>query len=141
MKKENKYILYLDTSDKEAVMVVYSLSSLRGGKDDVAISKVAEKKWLGYRELSATLTHEYSDILKNVGISQKELAGICVFAGPGSFTGLRIGISFANALAFGLGIPIYATKEKDRLDLTNPSEIVVPEYGAEPNITKPKEVK
>lgn len=131
-------ILYLDTSDKEAILAIYEQPSLREGEADVAILLVKEIKWLAHRELSATLSKQYSDILKNVGISQDELTGICVFQGPGSFTGLRIGISFANALAYGLEIPIYATKEKNKLDLLKSVEVVIPEYGAEPTITKPK---
>lgn len=131
-------ILYLDTSDEIAVI------SLHRGDD-----AIASTRWHAGQELSKTLSQKYSHILppspkgygrtgKNVGISSKDIAGICIFVGPGSFTGLRIGVSFANALAFGLGIPIYEAKEKRLIDFSNPQEVATPFYGAEPKITKPK---
>lgn len=126
--RKNKYILYIDTSDPEAVIKIY-----RG------LEMVAEKRWQAGRELSKTLSQKYSHILKNLRIDQKDIGGICVFVGPGSFTGLRIGISFVNGLAFGLGIPIYETKTCGKIDLTTPKQIAVPHYGTPPKITKPKE--
>lgn len=127
MSEKNNYILYLDTSEPEAVIAIYD-----GDKP------LLEEKWQAHRELSATLSGKYEEVLKKTKLKQEELGGIIVFQGPGSFTGLRIGISFANALAYGLSVPIYGTKEKGKSELTNPGEIVVPEYGAPPKITKAK---
>lgn len=129
-------ILYLDTSKPEAVLSLYSWQGETLPEE--GLSLVRREAWLAHRELSATLTQKYSYILKNVGMSSRDLLGVCVFVGPGSFTGLRIGISFANALAFGLGVPIYETKKKGEINLKNPKGIAVPFYGAPPRITKPK---
>ena len=50
------------------------------------------------------LTGFISDIVAEAGITMREIGGIAVSLGPGSFTGLRIGISTAMGLAYGLGI-------------------------------------
>jgi len=45
----------------------------------------------------------------------KMLTGIEVETGPGSFTGLRVGVSVANALGFALGIPVNGKKLETEL--------------------------
>lgn len=42
------------------------------------------------------------------GLSLQQIEGIVCFKGPGSFTGLRISLSVANALAYAQAIPIVA---------------------------------
>lgn len=55
---------------------------------------------------SQTLLPMISDLLEMAEISPEELDCIAASAGPGSFTGLRIGASTAKGLAWTLGIPI-----------------------------------
>lgn len=43
--------------------------------------------------------------LSDLGLRKEELDGVSAVVGPGSFTGIRIGVSFINAFAFALGIP------------------------------------
>jgi tRNA threonylcarbamoyladenosine biosynthesis protein TsaB len=45
-------------------------------------------------------------LLSDVGVRPDELAAVAVSCGPGSFTGVRIGVSAAQGLAVGLGIPV-----------------------------------
>lgn len=50
-----------------------------------------------------------SELLTQVGATSKQIERIVIVAGPGSFTGLRIGLSFAKGIAYGTGaalIPI-----------------------------------
>lgn len=49
------------------------------------------------------------EVLGEAGIGVGELAGVVVGAGPGSFTGVRIGGAAAKGLATSLGVPLYAT--------------------------------
>lgn len=49
-------------------------------------------------------------ILKSNHLTLKEITGIGVNRGPGSFTGLRVGIAIANALGFTLKIPVNGKK-------------------------------
>lgn len=55
---------------------------------------------------SQTLLPMIADMLEMSGIDKKELDAVAVAAGPGSFTGLRIGAATAKGLAQGLSIPI-----------------------------------
>ncbi len=76
----------------------------------VAIMK--DEKLVGELTVQAGLTHSeqlvpHIDILmKSCQVDKKDLQGIGVSIGPGSFTGLRIGLGTAKAMAYALRIPI-----------------------------------
>ena len=55
---------------------------------------------------SRTLLAMTESMLKNLDIAATDLGAIAVARGPGSFTGVRIGVSAAKGLAWGLGIPV-----------------------------------
>ncbi len=57
---------------------------------------------------ASLLTVFIDDLFKETGISATELDAVSVSMGPGSYTGLRIGVSVAKGLAYGLGIPMLA---------------------------------
>ncbi len=63
---------------------------------------------LAGRTYSATLVAAVSDLLQSAGIELRDLGGIIVVNGPGSFTGVRVGLSAAKGLAQGAEIPIVA---------------------------------
>jgi tRNA threonylcarbamoyladenosine biosynthesis protein TsaB len=101
--------------------------------------------WTAHRELSITIHTKISDLLKHSDKTLGDLEGIVIFKGPGSFTGLRIGFSVANALADSLDIPIVATSgtgwlERGQAELEggHNDRIALPEYGAPVHITEPK---
>jgi len=98
--------------------------------------------------LSLDRLHTSDDILKKInqlinkpGVRLSDIKGIFVVKGPGSFTGLRVGISVANQFAHQLGIPIvgiycdelysYKTKEKDYFYLLsmNTDQVYMVGYG------------
>lgn len=73
------------------------------------------------------------------------ISGIGVMKGPGSFTGLRIGLTVANTLADSLNIPIAGAMGEDwremalkKLRAGENEKIVMPEYGAAAHITAPR---
>jgi tRNA threonylcarbamoyladenosine biosynthesis protein TsaB len=104
-----------------------------------------EDIWESDRLLSSQLLEHLSGLLGRQRLTWDALSGLVVFRGPGSFTGLRIGVTVANAIAYAQDIPIVGATGDDwvqaglkRLAAGQTDTQVVPHYGAPPNITKPK---
>ncbi len=127
-------ILALRTDKPEAELYLYD-------EDRLADSF----KWQAHRKLSDTLLTQIERLLQKNQLTLQSLSGIVVYSGPGSFTGLRIGITTANALAYSLNIPCtgasgdqWLSVAKALLNEQSLPSIVMPHYGAEANITKPR---
>lgn len=95
----NKKILIIDTADREKIKVGLKLN----GKTSFISSNAKILK------SQATLVL-IERILKIKGIKFKELDEIKVNPGPGSFTGIRVGISIGNVFSYILKIPINGKK-------------------------------
>lgn len=109
------------------------------------VKLLEEVKWEAHRTLASTLNKKIYEILNKSSISLQQLQGIVIYRGPGSFTGLRIGFSVANALAYALKIPIVAQKGENwmlaglaEIENGRDDTITLPEYGAPARITNPK---
>ncbi|NOQ18008.1 MAG: tRNA (adenosine(37)-N6)-threonylcarbamoyltransferase complex dimerization subunit type 1 TsaB [Dehalococcoidales bacterium] len=87
--------LAIDTSTDTA-----SLALTKDGK------VYAELTWCCGRNHSVQLLPRLANLLSQAGLSPDSLSGIIVARGPGSYNGLRVGISTAKGLAFSLRIPI-----------------------------------
>lgn len=105
----------------------------------------ATLEWQADRALARDLHEQLHDFLEQNDSGWGELEGIVVFEGPGSFTGLRIGATVANALAYTLEIPVAGTSGDDwqrrglnRLQDGHNDQVVRPKYGAEARITRPR---
>ncbi len=67
---------------------------------------------IAVKELNQGYTHAENlavfvlDVLRQANIDLKELDAVAISKGPGSYTGLRIGVSFAKGLCYGLGKPL-----------------------------------
>ena len=61
-------------------------------------------------------------IIKSASLSFEDLDAICISAGPGSFTGLRVGMSYAKGIAMALDIPIVPVSTFDSLAFNDSSE-------------------
>lgn len=106
---------------------------------------VKSNEWEAGRQLSVQLPAAIDEILAQSESSYSDLSGLIMYEGPGSFTGLRIGITIANTIAHEQKIPIVGTTGdawiKDgihKLESAKTGTIVMPVYGGEANITKPR---
>ena len=82
------------------------------GRDGECIALIERNEGYSHAE---HLAAQVSDILKSNGIEGSQLEAVCVGKGPGSFTGLRIGVSFAKGLSYGLDIPLLSIGTLDVL--------------------------
>jgi tRNA threonylcarbamoyl adenosine modification protein YeaZ len=89
-------LLAIDTSGTRALVAL-------GSADAVLID---ERRWqAGYRHGEELLT-QTDELLTANGVALADLSGIVIGTGPGAFTGMRVGLATAKALAYGLHIPI-----------------------------------
>ena len=102
-------------------------------------------EWEAHRELAKGLLAYLQSQLTAQGKTLKDITGLVAYRGPGSFTGLRIGISVLNSLAYAAQVPIVGETGDDwrakgiaRLARGENDEIVLPEYGGEANIITPR---
>ena len=76
---------------------------------------------VAYRESSAPKAHAsltavfIREMLSGRGLAVGDCDAVCVSMGPGSYTGLRVGVSTAKGLCFGAGIPLLAVGTLDTL--------------------------
>ncbi|MBU1032109.1 tRNA (adenosine(37)-N6)-threonylcarbamoyltransferase complex dimerization subunit type 1 TsaB [Patescibacteria group bacterium] len=92
-------ILQIDTKDQKKIKVGLSVK----GK---AVRQLSEENEYGSQVLLPLITK----LQQATGNRLQDLRGIEVETGPGSFTGLRVGVSVANALGFALNIPVNGKK-------------------------------
>ncbi len=99
-------------------------------------------EWQADRGLAKGLLRFIGEKLQSENISWPDISAIGVFEGPGSFTGLRIGLTVMNTIADANNIPIVGAKgdnwqDEALLEIKNckNDKIVLPHYGSEAHIT------
>jgi tRNA threonylcarbamoyladenosine biosynthesis protein TsaB len=127
-------ILTLRTDNPDAEIGLYE-----------AEKQLSYHKWHADRSLAKDLLKVIQGQLQAQKADWQDISGIVVFQGPGSFTGLRIGLTVANTLAYAQDLPIVASEGDDwlkngldRLKNGQNDKLALPHYGAEAHITVPK---
>lgn len=88
-------LLAVDTSTKTASVALFDGINVR-----------AEMTWEAPRRHTVELTPQVVRMIDRLGTDASALTGLAVALGPGSFTGLRIGLALVKGLALSRGIPL-----------------------------------
>lgn len=97
-------LLALDTATRQASVALYDERGVR-----------AETAWFSTDNQTVELMPRVTEMLAQQGVDPSGLRGVAVAIGPGSFTGLRIGLSVAKGLAVGRGLPVLGVPTLDAL--------------------------
>jgi tRNA threonylcarbamoyladenosine biosynthesis protein TsaB len=91
---------------------------------------VRDGKVLGERVSRAVaVLADADELLRESGVERSELTGIVVGTGPGSFTGLRLGLATARGLALALGLPVAGVSTLHALAAGAPGALPVVDGG------------
>lgn len=116
------YILNIETATKNC-----SVSLAKDGQT-VLCKEIAEQGYSHAEKLHVFI----EDILKDAGITVRDLKAIAISKGPGSYTGLRIGVSAAKGLCYALQIPLISVDTLQVLaqKVTHKDGLIVPMIDA-----------
>jgi len=103
------YVLAIDTSTPAVTAGVVSVNG--------TVVLAAERAPLAARGHGELLTPAVADSLREAGVQPRDLAAVVAGTGPGPFTGLRVGLVTAAALADALGVPAYGVCSLDAIGL------------------------
>jgi len=104
-----------------------------------------DDEWQADRTLAKGLLGYIHKNLQKNDKTWSDLSAIGVFEGPGSFTGLRIGLTVLNTIAGSESIPIVGGRGEqwqadvlEKLHAGHNDKIVLPFYGSDAHITQPQ---
>jgi tRNA threonylcarbamoyladenosine biosynthesis protein TsaB len=127
-------ILTIKTNQPQAEIGLYDGSS-----------KIDYCHWQAHKELSQTILTKIYNLLKKHNKNWHDIKGVVCYKGTGSFTGIRIGLALANALAESYKIPIVGETGDDwikkgikKLQNGKNDRVAIPLYGRSAHITKAK---
>ncbi|SFZ84883.1 tRNA threonylcarbamoyladenosine biosynthesis protein TsaB [Devosia enhydra] len=105
--------LAIDTSGPRLQLAVYGATTAGTAIADALVEDLAK----GHAE---RILPAVADLLASNGLALRDLGRIGVTSGPGSFTGLRIGLSAARGLGLGLGVPVLGIPTLIAMSLSGP---------------------
>jgi tRNA threonylcarbamoyladenosine biosynthesis protein TsaB len=97
-------LLAIDTSTAHTGLACYD-----------ARGPAAECVWLSGRDHTSQILPQLTLLLRHIGRAREEIAAVAVALGPGSWSGLRVGLSTAKGLALAAGLPVIGVGTLDAL--------------------------
>lgn len=110
-RSSRKILLALDTSTRTAGLALYDGSDV-----------LYETTWISLDHHTVELAPAIDDVFNKVHASITDLVAVAVAQGPGSFTGLRIGLAMAKGLVLACHIPLIAIPTLDFLAAAQPAQ-------------------
>jgi tRNA threonylcarbamoyladenosine biosynthesis protein TsaB len=106
----------------ESLRILVIDTSTRYGGVAVALGDgiLAERLSVSERTIAARLPTLVEEVLADAGLAMEELQGVGVVAGPGSFTGVRVGVACAKGIAYALGLPLVPCSSLELLAMNFP---------------------
>jgi tRNA threonylcarbamoyladenosine biosynthesis protein TsaB len=95
-------LLAIDSSTRSSGVAIYD-----------GVQVLYESSWQSAQFHSVELSPAIDLALQRVGLGTKDLKAIAIAIGPGSYTGLRIGLALAKGLAFARTLPLIAVPSLD----------------------------
>lgn len=109
------------------------------------VRKVDELVWEAHRQLADTIHLRIRELLSRNQYDWGDIEAVVCYEGPGSFTGLRIGLTVGNTITSSLRLPIVTSGGENwqqagiaRLLAGDSDPLALPRYGGQANITLPK---
>ena len=96
------YTLAIDTASSDTTIAVIQNQKI-----------VSSASWPARNREAQTLLPEIDSQLSSLNLKYDDISNIFVIKGPGSFTGLRVGVTVANTMAYLLNIPLYSISTLD----------------------------
>lgn len=84
------------------------------------VDLLGEHSWIAGRRHNEKLAPTVRDLLAGCGAAMRDLTGLAVTNGPGSYTGLRIGVAFAKGVASVQKLPLVSMTTLDLIALSQP---------------------
>jgi tRNA threonylcarbamoyladenosine biosynthesis protein TsaB len=109
MRSASKMLLAIDTSSRQVSIALYEGNQV-----------LCEFTWNSRDYHTVELAPAVEEIFSRSDVQVSELGAIAVATGPGSFTGLRIGLAFAKGLSLALRIPLIGVPTLDILAVAQP---------------------
>jgi tRNA threonylcarbamoyladenosine biosynthesis protein TsaB len=103
-------LLAVDTSTPQIGLALYDGAQV-----------LAESLWVSQARHTVELAPAVAELLKHTGFKIDQIQALGVAIGPGSFTALRVGLSFVKGLAFALSLPVIGINTLDVVAASQPA--------------------